>query len=125
MGQPRSNQASDTGRAPPDREPEIIPGEIIRATVQPKPAEKAVENLLDTAWRHYDNDDFDAAIAVAERAQRLDGRSAEVYLVMASSYFLQGKRYVAKQFAQRGLNFSTGGSEINKKLTQLLVELTP
>lgn len=125
VNRPHSNEASGVDIAPTVRGPEAIPMEIVPARAPARPAEKAVENLLETAWRHYRNDDFYGAIAVAERAQRLDGRSAEVYLVLAASYFSQGKAYAAKQFAQRGLSFSAGGSDINKKLVQLLAELAP
>lgn len=91
---------------------------------QTGPAQKAVRGLLDEAWAHYRNNDPDKAIAVAERAQRLNGRSAEVYLVLASSYLVQGKQQIAEQFARRGLSYSLVGSTLRHRLQQLLGQLS-
>lgn len=79
--------------------------------------------LIDDAWRHYRGGDTDKAIAVAERAQRLDARSAEVYLVLASSYLARGQQEVAEGFARRGVNFSSAGSVIRDQLQQLIRQL--
>jgi hypothetical protein len=119
----QGNQPPEEGSPPPVREFENLSPEVVPEKIKAKPAEKAVGNLLETAWNHYRNNDFDVAIAVAERAQRLDARSAEVYLVLARSYLSQGKKYIAEQFAQRGLNYSIAGSTVNKKLVQLATEL--
>lgn len=94
--------------------------EIAPATPAVKPSQKAVQSLIDQAWVHYRNDDPDKAIAVAERAQRLDARSAEVYLVLASSYLVQGKQQLAEQFARRGISYSAAGSALRNRLQQLL-----
>ena len=91
---------------------------------QADPAQKAVRGLLDEAWTHYRNNDPDKAIAVAERAQRLNGRSAEVYLVLASSYLVQGKQQIAEQFARRGLSYSSVGSTLRHRLQQLLGQIS-
>jgi Flp pilus assembly protein TadD len=90
---------------------------------QTGPAQKAVQGLLDEAWTHYRNNDPDKAIAVAERAQRLNDRSAEVYLVLASSYLVQGKQEIAEQFARRGLSYSSVGSTLRNRLQQLLGQM--
>lgn len=89
------------------------------------PAQRAVESLLNEAWGHYRNNELDRAIAVAERAQRLDARSPEVYLLLASSYLAQGKQGLAEQFAHRGVNFSPAGSVVRRQLQQLLDQLVP
>ena len=88
-----------------------------------KPAQKAVKNLVDEAWGHYQNNDPSRAIAVAERAQRLDVRSADVYLVLASSYLALGKQQVAEQFARRGISYSAAGSAVRSQLQQLIEQL--
>ncbi len=97
---------------------------IAPATAAAKPAQKAVKSLIDEAWVHYHNDNPGKAIAVAERAQRLDTRSGEVYLVLASSYFIQGKQQLAEQFARRGISYSVVGSALRNRLQQLLGQIT-
>ncbi|MBV1931294.1 MAG: hypothetical protein KUG71_06220 [Porticoccaceae bacterium] len=98
--------------------------EIAPSTPAEKPAQKAVQSLLDEAWMHYRNDDPDRAIAMAERAQRLDARSGEVYLVLASSYLIQGKQQLAEQFARRGISYSAVGTTLRNRLQQLLGQAT-
>ncbi len=97
---------------------------ITPSTTAVNPAQKAVKSLTEEAWKHYHNDDPDKAIAVAERAQRLDSRSAEVYLVLASSYVIQGKQQLAEQFARRGLSYSAVGSVLRRRLQELLGQVT-
>lgn len=114
-------------RAPrEDRKPPVGSPEVIAPSVQAiSPAQRAVASLLDEAWGHYRNNELDRAIAVAERAQRLDARSPEVYLLLASSYLAQGKQSLAEQFAHRGMNFSPAGSVVRRQLQQLLDQLVP
>lgn len=88
-------------------------------------AGKAVDSLLEAAWGHYRQDDFDRAIAVAERAQRLDPRAAEVYLVLASAYLGQGKDQLAGQFARRGISYSAAGSALRRRLQAVMAQLSP
>ena len=98
---------------------------VAPSEISPGSAGKAVESLLEEAWGHYRNDDFERAIVVAERAQRLDPRAAEVYLVLASAYLGQGKDQLAGQFARRGINYSAAGSVLRQRLQAVLVSLSP
>lgn len=88
-------------------------------------AGKAVDSLLQEAWGHYHRDDFDRTIAVAERAQRLDPRAAEVYLVLASAYLAQGKDQLSGQFARRGISYSAAGSVLRQRLQAVMAQLSP
>jgi hypothetical protein len=115
----RPGQELEESTKPTEPEYEIAP-----STSAAKPAQKAVQSLIDEAWGHYRNDDPDKAIAVAERAQRLDARSGEVYLVLASSYLIQGKQQLAEQFARRGISYSAVGSALRNRLQQLLGQAT-
>ncbi len=130
--------SSPTAPARPEQKPQgqsEVPSESTEQTTESiysiapsgiavKPAQKAVQSLIDEAWGHYQDDDPDKAIAVAERAQRLDPRSAEVYLILASSYFVQGKQQLAEQFARRGISYSAVGSSLRSRLQQLLGQVT-
>jgi hypothetical protein len=115
----RPGQKLEESTKPIEPEYEIAP-----STSAEKPAQRAVQSLIDEAWGHYRNDDPDKAIAVAERAQRLDARSGEVYLVLASSYLIQGKQQLAEQFARRGISYSAVGSALRNRLQQLLGQAT-
>ena len=100
----------------PDARPD--PGVTIAPAAGTAPAGKAVASLLEQAWQYYRNDNTDSAIAVAERALRLDARSGEAYLVLASSYLRQGQQALAKQFARRGLVYSPSGSSLSDRLQE-------
>jgi hypothetical protein len=110
--------------APSDSPSEGTPG-IAPVKESGLPTRDAVTNLVRQAWDYYDNKDPDKAIVVAERAQRLDARSPEVYLILASSYHYLGHENRAIQFARRGLNFSFAEPLVDEKLKQLLIELSP
>lgn len=86
----------------------------------PPPTKPAVAALLRDAWSHYRDRNYDSAIAVAERAQRIDARNPEVYLVLASSHAAQGDAAAARGLARKGLGFSAAGSSIRARLQQLL-----
>ncbi len=121
---------SDPDNAPypvPDTtsEEERAPAHVAPLERSSGSAGKAVESLLEEAWQHYHRNDFERAIVVAERAQRLDPRAAEVYLVLASAYLGQGKEQLAGQFARRGINYSVAGSVLRQRLQAVLASLSP
>ena len=122
---------SVTGKPPPAAKPPSVQqhpppqgSAIVPSENTLKPAQKAVKSLVDEAWDHYQNNEPSRAIAVAERAQRLDARSADVYLVLATSYLALGKQQVAEQFARRGISYSAVGSTVRSQLQQLIEQLS-
>ncbi|MGK2914123.1 MAG: tetratricopeptide repeat protein [Porticoccaceae bacterium] len=107
-------------KPPPSRPTVPEPPAIKRPVERPAPAQAAVAGLLQQAWGHYRSNNFDGAIAVAERAQRLDPRDAEAYLVLASSYFAQAQYDQTARLAQRGIAYSAPGTIVRGRLEQLL-----
>lgn len=104
------------GRPATPQPPPVVP----RPAPPPAPTKPAVAALLRDAWAHYRASNYDSAIAVAERAQRIDARNPEVYLVLASSHAAQGDAAAARGLARKGLGFSAAGSSIRARLQQLL-----
>lgn len=86
-------------------------------------AASAVNELLDEAWEYHDNGEYERALAVAERALRVDRRNAEVYLVMADSNYQLYRNDRARQLASQGLNYAERGSSTYRRLQDLLSRL--
>jgi hypothetical protein len=93
------------------------PPEVMKPTPKPQPppparpaspsASAAWQPLLakaDTATQH---GDYEQALALLERAQRIDPDSGEVYLSMAKTYQAKGDAVKAKVVAERGLLYCT------------------
>lgn len=105
-------------------EPEVSePVEVQR----PEPAEveaprtpSAVDTLLSTARRQYDAGQYEAAVATAERALRMERGNAEIYLVIGHSYLALLQTELAGQFARQGLSFAAAGSSVRQQLQSLL-----
>jgi len=102
---------------------EIPPKKIAPAQQVVNPAQRAVSTLLQEGWSYYRAENYDRSIAIAERAQRLNPRRAEVYLLLAKSYFASGQSQLAEQLSQRGLSFSQSDVTIRRKLQRLLVQI--
>ena len=83
----------------------------------------AVDELLEEAWGYHDDGEFERAIAVAERALRMDRRNAEVYLVMASGNYELYRNDRARQLANQGLAYAERGSATYRRLRDLLDRL--
>ena len=98
----------------------LMPQTIVPDRRVVRPAQKAVNSLLQKGWGHYRLADYKSSIATAERAQRLDPQRAEVYLLLASCYFVQGQGELAEQMAQRGLSFSQDDKGARRQLHSLL-----
>ena len=88
---------------------------------EPSPA---VQTLLDRGWEAHRRDDFRGALTYAERAQRIDARSPEVYLLMATAQFSLYRLNVAEQLVRRGLAFSAEGSGVYRQLQTLMSRIT-
>lgn len=94
------------------------------ATPVPKqPAHSAVSSLLEQGWSHYQRENYPAALTSAERAQRIDPRSPEVYLLMASTQFSLYRLSLAEQLARRGLALAPTGTVIRGQLQSLLAKI--
>jgi tetratricopeptide (TPR) repeat protein len=78
------------------------------AVVMPNPA---VESLTRQARAQYQSQNFQGAIATAERGLRIDRRSADLYLLLAQSYVQLSLPQKAKMFVQQGLRYAQQGSD--------------
>ncbi len=88
--------------------------------IPPPVAPDAVSALLQQANSEERAGRHDAAIALGERAQRLDPRAPEVYLVLGRAHLARGQTAEARQLALKGLALSAGGSEVRQGLETLL-----
>jgi len=107
----------------PDRTPPRTPGTIRpdqRAEEQGESAPSAAAGLIAQGWRQYNASNYEAALGVAERAQRIEPRNPEVYLLMASAQFGLYRLDTAEQLARRGLSLSRSGTRVNGQLQGLL-----
>ena len=91
------------------------PGESSRSTPAPEaapppaaPVNDAVAGLLDQARAARESDDTERALALLERAQRLDPARGALYLELARTHAAAGDPAQAKAFAERGLLYCRG-----------------
>ncbi len=93
---------------PPSTVPEV-PIEERGSVSQPASKEgslnRATALLIVEAQRQFENNDWRAAIATAERGLRVDRREVRLYLVIAKSYRALGNLDLSKQFAEQGLRY--------------------
>ena len=90
--------------------PAPVPGEPGHTDVDkpvtptpPPPATSAFRPLLDKAEQASTEGDYPRALALLERALRIDPDSAEIYLNLAKTYRAKGDREMARASAERGL----------------------
>ena len=82
--------------------------------VAPEPNDSnAYSALLSRATAATDRGDYEQALALLERAQRIDPDSAEIYLHLAATYTAKGDAALAKATAERGLLYCQGQAECN------------
>lgn len=84
------------------------------------PAPSAIAGLIAQGWRLHSASDHEGALRIAERAQRIEPRNPEVYLLMASAQFGLYRLDAAEQLARRGLSLSRAGTLVNGQLQGLL-----
>lgn len=106
-------------RAPVETRPQ--PGVVVEdapppVAPQPPPAVEpnavhAYGGLLGKARTASAGGDYDGAIALLERAQRIDPDSAEIYLELARTYTAQGRTDQARATASRGTLYCRTESE--------------
>lgn len=97
--------------APPSDEPATDTG-----------SSPAVVSLTRKAGRLYDGGEYRRAIATAERALRIDRRHAELYLVLARSYWQLAQPDQSEQFARQGLRYVASGQAIAEALKAVLAQ---
>ena len=112
--------------APPTAEPEPVTAPERVAGSAPIVAQSAsrgepdgnpaIDSLLSSGNQSYTAGNYDAAIATAERALRIDRLDPRVYLLLARSYWAKGAYPQANQSARQGLQYSEEGSLIREQL---------
>lgn len=112
---PEPPPAEKSPEPPKSSKPTIRSTEPDKAATNP-----AVTSLVNQGWRYYQQDNYEGALSVAERAQRIDPRSPEVYLLMASARFSLYQLNIAEQLARRGLALAQSGSAVSRQLQSLL-----
>ena len=80
--------------------------------VPPEPNDSnAYGGLLAKAEEARDRGDYEQALALLERAQRIDPDSGEIYLALAETYDARGDVALASATAERGLLYCQGREE--------------
>ncbi|GGY80001.1 hypothetical protein GCM10011613_26260 [Cellvibrio zantedeschiae] len=99
----------------------VAPPQAVPQTQAPVPTatSNATASLVSQARAQYQAKNYNAAIATAERALRIDRRSPEVYLVLAQSYVQLANTQLAMQFVQQGIRYSQAGTELAQALVQV------
>jgi tetratricopeptide (TPR) repeat protein len=112
-----TGQSPDSGPAPIE-EPGYTDVTEPETPVQPappaapsEPVNSAVKNLMDKAESATGNGDYEQAIALLERAQRIDADSGEIYLALAKTYTAKGDMGMASAAAERGMLYCRGSSQ--------------
>jgi tetratricopeptide (TPR) repeat protein len=112
--------APPSGEAPPVKpvekpaEPAIVTPPPVKYETPPRAAthsaSAAWQPLLAKAGEAADRGDYEQALALLERAQRIDPDSAEVYLGMAKTHLAKGDTAQARTTAERGLLYCSSTS---------------
>ena len=89
------------------------------------PASRAVSDLLIGAQREYERGDWQAAIAVAERALRVDRRQPGIYLLIAKSYRALDELEQARRFVEQGLRYARDDDGATTRELNWLAEVLP
>jgi Tfp pilus assembly protein PilF len=103
----------DSGPAPVERRPESAPVTKAPTPARPSspqrpPVNSAAQNLMDKAGAELDTGDYEQALALLERALRIDPDSGEIYLALAKTYSIKGDTAMASAAAQRGMLYCSG-----------------
>ena len=98
---PIEGQPDFTEVPPPQTSPAPTP-----RPVEP-PVTTAYEALLLNAEQALGRGDYEQALAILERAQRIDPDSADIYLRMARTHRARGDEQQARATAERGLLYCT------------------
>ncbi len=106
----------DSDPAPVEKRPESVPATTAPTPTQPSspqrpPVNSAAQSLMEKAGAELDTGDYEQALALLERALRIDPDSGEVYLALARAYSLKGDTAMANATAQRGMLYCSGGAQ--------------
>jgi hypothetical protein len=104
---PVETQPEQTVVTPPAKAPEVP-----HRPTTPS-ASAAWQPLLAKAEQATARGDYEQALALLERAQRIDPDSAEIYLSMARTYQTRGDGAQASATAERGLLYCTTDAQCN------------
>ena len=85
----------------------------------PLASSNATASLVRQARTQYQAKNYQGAIAIAERALRIDRRAPDVYLILAQSYMQLANTQAALQFAQQGIRFAQVGTDLAQTLIQV------
>lgn len=123
---PEIIEKSEPVVTPEAKEPEkptapIAPLEAVPQTHTPAPvaSSNATASLVSQARAQYQAKNYQGAIAIAERALRIDRRSPEVYLILAQSYVQLANTQLALQFVQQGIRYAQAGTDLAQTLIQV------
>ena len=107
-------QSPDSGPAPIE-EPEYTDVSKPHTEVPPsqpttpsQPAVGAAQSLMNKADVATSSGDYEQAIALLERAQRIDSDNGEIYLALAETYKAKGDLAMATAAAERGMLYCSG-----------------
>lgn len=107
---PVEKEPEYTTVTPPATKPHSSTPQPSSRPTQPS-ASAAYQPLLDKAGRATASGDYEQALALLERAQRIDPDSAEIYLSMAKTHKASGDMVQARATAERGLLYCRGSTE--------------
>lgn len=99
---------------PPASSPQQPPAAVTRPEPTPQadqPAVTAHRQLLEQADRATANGDYDTALVLLERAQRIDPQDGLIYLNLARTYRASGHDRRASATAERGLLYCEGAAQ--------------
>lgn len=117
---PSQPQAAPKPSAPPPAVTQPQPGAVAPVPATPTVMiNPAALSLARQARGQYQAQDYQGAIATAERGLRIDRRAADLYLLLAESYVQLGQPDKARLFIQQGKRFATAGSEAAQGLQRL------
>jgi len=109
--QSRSPSVSDS--TVPNREG--LPPAPTSEVPAPSRGNQAVYDLIRNSQQAYDRGEWESAIAMAERALRIDRRNPEIYLIIAKSYRAMGENPQALEFVEQGLRYTSDPNSHNTR----------
>lgn len=119
-------EKSEPAAKPEVKQPEksvepVAPPPAVPQTQAPTPvaSSNATASLVSQARAQYQAKNYQGAIAIAERALRIDRRSPDVYLILAQSYVQLANTQLALQFVQQGIRYAQAGTDLAQTLVQV------
>ena len=106
---PEESAPAPVEKAPDHTSVKTVPGKA--PAPAPAPATAAYQPLIEKAAQARQRGDFEEALALLERAQRIDADSAEIYLAMAETHSARGDAGQARAVAERGLLYCRSASQ--------------